>query len=210
MSDGHQEKCVMCGMGWTRKLDQPRAPCPHCGEKNWDVEPDLSQVVGERTEYRIIERRDDDNLILNLGLAWIGNPDNNTQVRLPHRLKEKLRHAANDLTHGDYDKLVLSFQKINGEWKIYFRAMTQNEMRRAQTDRCRRHQWAIGIVQENFLINLRADLYQCDCPQDPPCNVCELAAKLAKARATKEGENEAGQLYIQLEAAVRQDLGRIP
>lgn len=213
MSEAIHVKCVMCDMGWTIRDDQPRGPCPHCDEKNWDVEPDLSQFVGERTEYRITEQRIDEHRIMHLGLTSIWNPDNNAEVRLSHRLKSKLRKDSSDMPdtqHRGALGLIVTFQKSNGLWDISTRNPTSFEIRKERTDRCGLHQWAIGIFEKNFPINLRADLlYQCVCPQDPPCHVCELAAQLAKARANKGGETEASRLYIELDTAVRQDLGRI-
>ena len=213
MSDGHQEKCVMCGMGWSRRLDQPRGPCPHCGEKNWDVEPDLGQLVGERTEYRITEQWIDEHRIMHLGLTSTWNPDNNAQVRLPHRLKSKLRKDSSDM-HDTQRRgaqgLIVTFQKSSGLWNITTRSPSPSEVRRERTDRCQRHQWAIRIDGDSFAINKPADQISCECPQDPPCHVCELAARLAIARRSLGHEEEASQLYINLSTAVRRDLGRLP
>jgi hypothetical protein len=195
----------MCDKGWSRLPDRSRHPCPQCGEKDWDVEPDLAQNVGERMEYRIVEVETNPQLVMSLGLASSQNRANNAQVRLPHRLKETYRHAVKDHGWKDGIGLIIKFGKTDGKWGISLRPPTAFEVRKERTDACRRHQWALGIHQPPFDVNRLADQMHCVCPVDPSCEVCKIAALFAKDR--RQPGSNGTRYWAELRDSVMRDLG---
>lgn len=205
MPDPLHKKCVTCGQGWSRPPDQPRYPCPHCGEPAWDVEPDLSSLVGERTEYRIVEVETDPHLVMSLGLAWVGNRHNNARVRLPHRLKESYRHAVKDHGRKDGLGLIIRFEREGNRWGISLRPPTPSEARKERTDACLRHRWALGVQHPPFDINGFADQMYCTCPADPGCEVCIVAARYAEDRRRPGSHGD--RYWTDLQNAVMRDLG---
>jgi hypothetical protein len=199
------EKCVMCDKGWARQPDHPRHPCPQCGEPAWDVEPDLAPSVGQGMEYRIAEVETNPNLVMSLGLVWTQNRANHARVRLPHRLKETYRHAVKDHGWRDGVGLVLRFEKVADKWGITVRPPTPWEVRRERTDACRRHQWAIRVYRKSYDINGAADRIHCACPADPPCEVCEMAARFAEDR--RQPNSDGTRYWTEIQHAVMRDLG---
>jgi len=197
----------MCDKGWSRRADQPRHPCPRCGEVSWDAEPDLAVNVGERMEYRIVEVETDPHLIMCLGLVSTQTRTNNARVRLPHRLKETYRHAVKDHGWRDGIGLIIRFEKSGDGWGFVLRPPTRAEERKLRTDDCRRHQWAIGAYQSSLSINAPADQIHCTCPADPSCEVCKVAAQFAEDR--RRPQSDGTRYWTDLQHAVMRDLGRM-
>jgi hypothetical protein len=197
----------MCNKGWSRSPDQPRHPCPRCGEVAWNVEPDLSGSIGERTEYRIVEVETDPNLVMSLGLVWTLNRANNARVRLSHDLKETYRHAVKDHGWKDGRGLIIRFEKTGGQWGFTLRPPTTGEERRVLTDSCRRHQWAIRVYRDSYDINGAADRIHCTCPADPSCEVCEVSVRFAEDR--RRPGSDGARFWPDLQHAVMRDLGLV-
>lgn len=195
----------MCGKGWSRRPEVPRHTCPQCGEAAWDVEPDLAKVIGERTEYRVVEVETDPSLVMTLGIVWPLNPANNARVRLSHRLKETYRHAVRD--HGGKNGvgLIVRFEKSGTRWGLSMRAPSANEERKVRTDQCKRHQWAIKLIRQSDNTNALGDQMHCSCPLDPPCEVCQLAATYSLERRIRPQTSP--HFWTLLQQAVMRDLG---
>lgn len=207
MPDLIHEKCVMCDKGWSRRPDQPRHPCPRCGEVAWDTEPELSANVGQGMNYRIAEVETDPHLVMSLGLVWIENRANMARVRLPHSLKETYRHAVKDHGWKDGIGLIIRFEKAAGRWGFALRPPTVPEARRERTDQCRRHQWAVRVHLESYDMNAAADRMHCTCPADPPSEVCQIAAAFAEDRRMPGSEGT--RYWTELQHSVMRDLGRM-
>jgi hypothetical protein len=202
-----REKCVMCDKGWSRPPDNPRHPCPQCGETAWDLEPSLNHFVGESMEYRIVEVETDPHLVLSLGLSGMANRANSARVRLPHRLKETYRHAVKDHGWKDGVGLVIKFDKVADRWGISLRLPNPFEVRKERTDACRRHQWALGSHRPPFDVNGFADQMHCSCPVDPGCEVCGVAARFAEDRRRPGSHSD--RYWAELQNAVLRDLGGV-
>jgi hypothetical protein len=206
-----KENCLRCGKGWERDPSDSRRECRGCGASNWNEEVDLSAKVGAGMEYRILEEREGRGAVVTLTLT--GRPGNNVSasVELNHRLKCDYRKFKGDQRLDDPAEGVIAFDRATngedkGKWVISsFRLRSAAEVRREQTDACRRHVWARGVRVPPFDINGRADLLMCTCPQQPPCEVCHFAALYARDRAIPG--SDASRYWPDLQHAVARDLG---
>jgi hypothetical protein len=207
---GASAKCLKCDRACTRNPAAPIEPCPGCGDREWDREYDLTQHLGPGNEYYIVgERISENGLLMSLELLSALNRNATAQAPLCHRLKSYYRHAKNDLGSRDGHGLMVSLDLLPGDpegrWGIRIRQQTGWEARRLVTDRCRRHQWAVGVVRQSDDINASGDLVHCTCPADPACEVCTLAAKYSLERRTQP--QYGARYWTPLQHAVMRDLG---
>ena len=162
-------------------------------------------------EHWVAAEREGRGGVLTLELS--GRPRNNvsTIVELNHRLKSDYRHFRGDQRIDDPRQGVIAFDRAtNGadesKWVISsYRRRTPWEVRRELTDACRRHLWAIRVVQESNNINAFADQIHCGCPADPPCEVCLMAAKFSINRRLPTSDGT--RYWTDLQHAVARDLG---
>ncbi|MFZ0891210.1 MAG: hypothetical protein WB778_06580 [Thermoplasmata archaeon] len=206
-----KEKCLRCGIGWECDPEEPRHECRGCGAPNWDEEVNLATRVGAGMEHWILEERELRGAVLTLELS--GRPRNNVSanVELNWRLKCDYRKMKGDLRLDNPREGVIAFdQATNGEdkgkWVISsFRRRSPWEIRREQTDACRRHAWARGVRNPPFDLNRRADQILCTCPPQPPCEVCHLASLFAQDRVIPGSDGT--RYWADLDNAVIRDLG---
>jgi hypothetical protein len=205
-------RCLKCDKTWTRNSDAASEPCQSCRDPEWAEEYDLEKNLGARSDYYISgERINDNGLLMTLELRGSWNRDATAQAPLCHRLKSYYRHAKGDLGVKDGRELMVSFDRLPGDsarrWGMRIRRQEPWEARRLITDRCRRHQWAIGVHLGGTSPNGFADREHCSCPSEPACEVCVVAAKFAEDRRRQGSDGT--RYWTDLQHAVMRDLGKM-
>jgi hypothetical protein len=205
-------RCLKCDKTWPRNSDTASEPCPGCGDSEWAEEYDLEKTLGARNEYYVSgERINDTGLLMTLELRGSWNRDATAQAPLCHRLKSYYRHAKGDLGVKDGRELMVSFDRLPGDsggrWGMRVRRQEPWEARRLITDRCRRHQWAIGVHLGGTSPNGFANREHCSCPPEPACEVCTMAAKFAEDR--RRPGSDGTRYWTDLQHAVMRDLGKM-
>lgn len=205
-----QVRCRKCDKQWTRDDGLPPEACPGCGDGEWDREYGLENYLGARNDYYVAgEEISASGLLMTLELRGSWNRGATARAPLCHRLKSYYRHAKADLGVKDGRELMVSFDRSadgpNQPWTMRIRRQEPWEARRLVTDRCRRHQWAIGVYQNSLNINAHADRDHCSCPSDPPCEVCVIGSKFAEDR--RRPGSDGTRYWTDLQHAVMRDLG---